>query len=71
MIDDMRVMRSLARELDAARVRTIRDHADDFRVEHAALNCIVDRGEVRSATGEKNREADHSIQLAKPDGGAS
>ena len=51
-------------------IRTVRDDADDRGVEGAVDGGLMDCREIRSAAREKNGEL-HSIQLAKPDGGAS
>ena len=56
VIDDMRRQPERSRMLDAARAGTIRDHADDLRIELAANDRLMNRGEIRTAAGEKDGE---------------
>jgi hypothetical protein len=71
IVDHVRVAAPFPRFGDSRRIGPIRNHGDDFRVELAFDDGLMDRGEVRAAPGEENRQPDHSIQLAKPAGGVS
>ena len=54
MIDDMRRQPDRARVLDPGRTGTIRDDADDLRIQLAANDRVMNRGEVRTAAGEED-----------------
>ena len=71
MIDRLRPKTELTGPGEARRVGTIRNHADDLRFQLAIDDRLLNGLEVRAATRQEDRQADHSIQLAKPDGGAS
>src|SRR6476646_7098267 len=71
VVDDVSRVAPAFRARDARRVAAVGDHADDPRIELAALDRLMDCREVRTAPRKENGQADHSIQLAKPAGGAS
>src|SRR5438270_1005039 len=71
VVNCMRGQSELARPREAGSVGPIGDDADDVRIEFVIFDSLMDRGEVRSAAGKKNRQAHYSIQDAKPAGGAS
>jgi hypothetical protein len=71
MIEHVRRVAVIVRALDALRVRPVGDDADDLRVQPPAPHCFMDGLEVRSPSGQKDRQAHHSIQEAKPLGGVS
>jgi hypothetical protein len=57
VIDDECGQAERSRALDSRRLRPVRDHADDLRIEAAPRDRLVNRFEVRAAAGKENCQA--------------